>query len=191
MRIPIQRQEIRKILGGRYEDLHKEFLGVNISGRRVDPIYRNVYYVTYRDPQGWELFRSDAPSMCDFRDGFIYCYFDLALPVTEVRLVHEFIHRAARFQPSIGVWSSGLLVNRAWTRINEGLTEYLTGLVCGPRYAELVMPDNRYLKYQPAIREIEKERGRDALVKAYLEHDISMLKDYVTPAGNSGMYRFR
>ncbi|MDO4409509.1 MAG: hypothetical protein Q4C16_11320, partial [Eubacteriales bacterium] len=131
MRIPIQRQEIRKILGGRYEDLHKEFLGVNISGRRVDPIYRNVYYVTYRDPQGWELFRSDAPSMCDFRDGFIYCYFDLALPVTEVRLVHEFIHRAARFQPSIGVWSSGLLVNRAWTRINEGLTEYLTGLVCG------------------------------------------------------------
>ncbi len=191
MKIRVQRQEIRRILGGRYEDLHRDFLGVNITGRRVDPIYRNVYYVSYKDPAGWELFRSDSPSMCDYRDGYIYCYHNLSLPITEVRLVHEFIHRAARFQPSIGVWSSGLVVNRAWIRVNEGLTEYLTGLVCGPRYKDLVMPDNRYLKYQPAIQKIEKNIGRDALVRAYLDHDTKALMEFVTPAGDSGMYRFR
>ena len=191
MKIRIQRHEIRRILGGRYEDLHRYFLGLDISGRRVDPIYRNVYYVSYRDAAGWELFWNDSPSMCDFRDGSIYCYHDQGLPVTEARLVHEFIHRAARFQPSIGVWSSGVIVSRPWIRINEGLTEYLTGLVCGPRYKDLVMPENRYLKYQPAIREIEKEIGTDALVRVYLDHDVRTLSRYVTPAGDSGMYRFR
>ena len=114
MRIRIQRQEINRILGGKYDTLHREFLGMDISGRGVDPIYRNVFYVSYTDPTGWEMFRNDAPAMCDFRDGKIYCYHDPALPLTEPRLVHEFIHRAARFRRSIGVWSSGVLVNEAW-----------------------------------------------------------------------------
>lgn len=194
MRIRIARHEIRRLLGGRYEDLHRNFLGKNISGRGVDPIYQNIYYVSYLDPAGWELYRNDSPSMCDFRDGFIYCYHDRTMParpITEVRLVHEFIHRAARFQPSIGVWSSGVVVNSAWTWVNEGLTEYLTSLVCGVRYEELVMPNNRYRKYLPAIKQIEEKIGRDELVRIYLEHDVKTLEKYVTPAGSSGRYRFR
>ena len=42
MKIPIPRQEIRRILGGRYENLHREFLGIDISRRGVEPIDQNV-----------------------------------------------------------------------------------------------------------------------------------------------------
>ena len=105
--------------------------------------------------------------------------------------MHEFVHRAARFPLSIGVWSSGVLVDRPWTRINEGLTEYLTSLLTGPWYEKMVSPGNRYLLYLPAIRRIEEEIGRETLVHSYLNHDISIFQDYVTPAGESGMYRFR
>ena len=191
MKIRIPGQEIRRILGGRYENLHRDFLGIDISGRGVEPIYRNVYYVSYLDTTGWSMFWNDAPALCDYRDGAIYCYQSPSLPLTEVRLVHEFVHRAARFRQSIEVWSSGVVVNRAWTRVNEGLTEYITSLLCGPRYAEMVSPTNRYLVYLPSIRRMEEETGRKALVKAYLEHDIKLFQEYVTPAGNSGMYRFR
>lgn len=191
MKIRIPRQEIRRILGGRYENLHREFLGIDISGRGVEPIDRNVYYVSYLDAAGWGMYWNDAPAMCDFHDGAIYCYHDPALPLTEVRLVHEFIHRAARFRPSIGVWSSGLVVGRPWVKVNEGLTEYLTSLLVGPRYEQLVSPDNRYLLYLPAIRRMEQKTGREALVRAYLDHDTGLFQDFVTPAGDSGMYRFR
>ena len=139
MKIRIPRQEIRRILGGRYENLHREFLGIDISGRGVDPIDRNVYYVSYLDAAGWGMYWNDAPAMCDFHDGAIYCYHNPALPLTEVRLVHEFIHRAARFRPSIGVWSSGVVVGRPWVKVNEGLTEYLTSLLVGQRYVPFSM----------------------------------------------------
>ena len=76
MKIRIPRQEIRRILGGRYENLHREFLGIDISGRGVDPIDQNVYYVSYLDTTGWSMFWNDAPALCDFRDGSIYCYHD-------------------------------------------------------------------------------------------------------------------
>ena len=56
MKIRIPRQEIRRILGGRYENLHREFLGIDISGRGVDPIDQNVYYVSYLDTTGWSMF---------------------------------------------------------------------------------------------------------------------------------------
>lgn len=191
MKIRIPRQEIRRILGGRYENLHREFLGIDISRRGVDPIDQNVYYVSYLDTTGWSMFWNDAPALCDFRDGSIYCYHDPGLPLTEVRLVHEFVHRAARFPLSIGVWSSGVLVGRPWTRINEGLTEYLTSLLTGPRYEKMVSPGNRYLLYLPVIRRMEEKIGREALVRSYLNHDISIFRDYVTPAGEIGMYRFR
>lgn len=191
MRVPVRRQEIRRILGGRYEKLHKDFLGMDISRRNTDPIYRNVYYVSYRDPIGWKMYWIDAPALCDYRSGNIYCYHDLSLPLNEARLVHEFIHRAARFCPSIGVWSSGVAVNRAWERINEGLTEYLTGLICGTRYHELTSQENRYRIYLPAIRRLEEETGRNELVRIYMEHDVGRLMEYVTPAGESGFLRFR
>ena len=164
---------------------------MDISGRGVDPIYRNVFYVSYTDPTGWEMFRYDAPAMCDFRDGKIYCYHDPALPLTEPRLVHEFIHRAARFRRSIGVWSSGVLVNEAWSRVNEALTEYLTSLICGEQYDKLKNPENRYLIYLPVVREVEKEMGRDALVRAYMDHDVRKLEPFITLAGNSGKFRFK
>lgn len=192
MRVKIQRQEIRRVLGGRYEDLHRSFLGTDLSGRGVAPIYQNVFYVTYRDPVGWELFRNDAPAMCEFSTGNIYCYHAQSLPLTEARLVHEFVHRAARFRPSIGVWSSGVIINPAWKRINEALTEYLVSLVCGEeRYGQIVAPANRYLLYLPSVRRVESLIGRQALVRAYLEHDTHVLEDFVTPAGESGMLRFR
>ena len=191
MKIPIPRQEIRRILGGRYENLHREFLGIDISGRGVDPIDQNVYYVSYLDSTGWDMYWNDAPAMCDFRDGAIYCYHNPTLPLTEVRLVHEFVHRAARFRPSIGVWSSGVVVSKPWVKVNEGLTEYITSILLGPRYQELVSPDNRYLLYLPAIRRMEEKTGRQRLVQAYLDHDVNFFQDYVTPAGNSGIYRFR
>jgi hypothetical protein len=191
MKIRIPRQEIRCILGGRYENLHREFLGIDISGRGVDPIYQKVYYVSYHDDTGWSMYWNDAPALCDFRDGSIYCYHDPSLPLTEVRLVHEFVHRAARFRQSIGVWSSGVVVGKPWVKINEGLTEYITSLLCGPRYEEMVSPENRYLLYLPSIRRVEEEIGREVLVRAYLDHNAEIFRDYITPAGNSGMYRFR
>ena len=191
MRVPVRREEICRVLGGRHEELHKEFLGLDISGRNVDPIYRNVYYVNYRDPAGWHMFWIDTPALCDYKSGNIYFYYDVPLPLNEVRLVHEFVHRAARFHPSIGVWSSGVAVNHAWEKINEGLTEYLTSLICGTRYQELTAQENRYRIYLPAIRRIEQETGRDELVRIYMEHDVRSLKEYVTPAGDSGIYRFR
>ena len=191
MKIRITRQEIRRILGGRYEDLHRDFLGVDLCPRSVDPIDQNVFYVTYQDSVGWNLFYNDSPAMCDYRDGSIYCYYDLAIPLTEVRLVHEFVHRAARFQKSIGVWSSGVVVNSAWTRVNEGLTEYLTSLICGERYEKIVRPGNRYLIYLKAVKKLEDSIGREALLEAYLNHDVRVLEEFVVPAGKSGMYRFR
>ena len=191
MRIRIYRQEINRILGGKYGSLHREFLGMDISGRRIDPIDRNVFYVSYKDPVGWNMFQSDAPALCDFRKGFIYCYHDQGLPLTEPRLVHEFVHRAARFQLSIGVWSSGVLVNEAWSRVNEALTEYLTSLICGEQYDRLKNPENRYLIYLPVVREVEKEMGRDALVRAYMDHDVRKLEPFITLAGNSGKFRFK
>ena len=187
MRIRIHRQEINRILGGKYGSLHREFLGMDISGRRIDPIDRNVFYVSYKDPVGWNMFQSDAPALCDFRKGFIYCYHDQGLPLTEPRLVHEFVHRAARFQLSIGVWSSGVLVNEAWSRVNEALTEYLTSLICGEQYDKLKNPENRYLIYLPVV----KEMGRDALVRAYMDHDVRKLEPFITLAGNSGKFRFK
>ena len=33
MKIRITRQEIRRILGGRYEDFHRDFLGMDLSSR--------------------------------------------------------------------------------------------------------------------------------------------------------------
>ena len=191
MRVRIQRQEIRRILGGRYETLHRDFLGTDLSGRGVVPIYQNVYYVTYRDPAGWELFWNDAPAMCEFSTGNIYCYHAQTLPLTEARLLHEFVHRTARFRPSIGIWSSGVIVSPAWKRVNEALTEYLVSLLCGARYEEIISPTNRYLLYLPSVRRVESLIGREALVRAYLEHDTNILKEFVTPAGDSGMLRFR
>lgn len=191
MKIPIQKHEIRRILGGRHENLHRDFLGMDITDRRVEPIYRNVFYVSYLDPTGWNMYKSGTPAICDYRDGFIYCYWDILVPLTEARLVHEFAHRAARFRRSIGVWSSGVAVSDAWIRINEAITEYLTCLLCGSRYEEQVRPENRYLIYLPAVRRLEEEIGRQSLVRCYLDHDVSLLKDYVTPAGRSGYFRFR
>ena len=191
MKIPIPRQEIRRILGGRYENLHREFLGIDISRRGVEPIDQNVYYVSYLDTTGWDMYWNDAPAMCDFKDGAIYCYHNPTLPLTEVRLVHEFVRRAARFRPSIGVWASGVVVSKPWVKVNEGLTEYITSLLLGSRYQQLVSPDNRYLLYLPAIRKMEEKTGREQLVRAYLDHDVRFFQDYVTPAGDSGIYRFR
>lgn len=191
MKIRIPRQEIRRILGGRYENLHKELLGIDISGRGVEPIDRNIYYVSYQDATGWDMYWNDAPALCDFKDGAIYCYHNPSLPLTEVRLVHEFVHRAARFRLSIGVWSSGVVVGRPWVKVNEGLTEYITSLLLGPRYEQQVSPDNRYLLYLPAVRRVEEKVGRQALVQAYLDHDVKLFEDFITPAGSSGIYRFR
>lgn len=191
MKIRIQKPEIRRILGGRHEDLHNEILGMDLSGRAIAPIYRHVYYVSYQDLTGWYMFQNGAPALCDYKNGYIYCYHDLHLPLTEVRLVHEFLHRAARFPCAIGVWSSGVEINGRWSRINEALTEYFTSLLCGPRYEEQVSRANRYLVYLPSVRRVEKEIGRQALLHAYFHHDVDILRDHVTKAGESEWFRFK
>jgi hypothetical protein len=38
---------------------------------------------------------------------------------------------------------------------------------------------------------MEEKTGREALVRAYLDHDVGLFRDFVTPAGDSGIYRFR
>ena len=162
--------EVNKIIKGRHAKLHENILGYDLTERGVAPIVRDVYYVNFKSLRGWRLIEEDAPAMCDFDTGHIYCYYSEKLPLTELRLVHEFVHRAARFRRFFR-WNSGVLLTAEYTVLNEALTEYITSEICGEYYEREVNPKNRYLSYLPALRDLARKRGRDAVVRAYFEHN--------------------
>lgn len=166
--------EINRILSGRHTQLHENILGYDLTSRSISPIYRDVFYVTWKSTNGWRLIEEDSPAMCDFDTGRIFCYYSQNLPLTELRLVHEFVHRAARFRRFFR-WSSGILISEKYTLLNEMLTEYITSEICRDYYDDLVHPQNRYRQYLPALRDIASEQGRDILVKAYFEHNVRLL----------------
>ena len=47
------------------------------------------------------------------------------------------------------------------------------------------------LKAVNTKEKMEKEMGRDALVRAYMDHDVRKLEPFITLAGNSGKFRFK
>lgn len=177
MKIRLLPHQVNQITGGRYADLHHNLLGVDISHRHIAPIHRNIYYVDARAPMGRQLIIENTPAKCIYRTGEIYCLYDKRIPLTEARLVHEFIHRVAR-RHILFLWSSGLDINRRWTLLNEVITEYLTSCILGDRYAEQSDPRNAYLPLLPCIAAVEKQSGRKALVRAYLNGNFRFFKKY-------------
>ena len=175
MKMRILPHELNRILNGRHQDLHKSILGYDLSERDISPITREIFYVNYKSFGGWRLIEEDSPAMCDFDTGRIFCYYSENIPLTELRLVHEFIHRAARFKRFFR-WSSGIIISDEYTLLNEALTEYITSEICREYYDKEVNPKNRYQKYIPKLRQLAEECGRDALVKAYFEHNAVFFK---------------
>ncbi len=171
MKIPVPPYQIHRITKERYSNLHRLFLGIDISERDVCPIHRKVYYVHPRDPLGRQLVAENTPARCMYRTGEILCLYDMRIPLTEARLVHEFIHRIAR-RRFLFLWTSGLDTNRSRTHLNEILTEYLTSLVLGERYSTQVDHRNLYLPYLSKVKAIEASCGREALIRAYLNGDV-------------------
>ena len=117
---------------------------------------------------GRQLVVENTPAKCMYRTGEIFCLYDERIPLTEPRLVHEFVHRAARRQV-LFVWTSGLDTNRSRTLLNEVLTEYLTKCIMGERYADRADTRNLYRPLMGDIEALEKRIGRAAIVRAYLK----------------------
>ena len=69
MKIRIPRQEIRRILGGRYENLHKELLGIDISELRL----RKFVYLSEKFP----VLISHNILQSATRRCFLYVYYHL------------------------------------------------------------------------------------------------------------------
>ncbi len=168
MKIGILPHQINRITQGRYTELHHVFLGLDISDKNVVPIHRGVYYVDAKDSIGKLLISENTPAKCFYHSGQIYCLYDERIPLTEARLVHEFIHRVAR-RHTFFRWTSGLDTRRSNTLLNEVITEYLTSLVVGKSYAMQVDPRNHYLPYLSEVRQFEKEKGRKAFIEAYFD----------------------
>ena len=177
MKIRLLPHQIKQITSGRYAGLHRELLGVDVSGRRIAPIHRDVYYVDARDPMGRQLIIENTPAKCIYRTGEIYCLYDKRIPLTEARLVHEFVHRAAR-RRILFLWSSGVDINRRRTLLNEVLTEYLTSCILGDRYAKESDPRNAYLPLLPCIAAVEAQTGQIPIVEAYLNGNIRFFRKY-------------
>ena len=178
MKVRMLPYQIQDILHGRHENLHKNLLGIDITEKQVEPITRNVFFVNHKDKIGIELLKENQPARCLFETGHIFCIYAKAVPLTEIRLVHEFIHRIARREGLFG-WTSGVCKNKSWTLVNEGLTEYITRCVCVPYYNRQVDRRNRYLPLLPKIQKIEDERGREKIIRAYLENDTGFFKKYI------------
>ena len=177
MKIRLLPHQINQLTVGRYADLHRNLLGVDIASRHIAPIHRDIYYVDARDPMGRQLITENTPAKCIYRTGEIYCLYDKRIPLTEARLVHEFLHRAAR-RRLFFLWCSGIDVNRKRTLLNEVLTEYLTSCILGGRYAEQSNPRNTYLPLLPCIAAVEAQSGRTPLAEAYLNGNFRFFQKY-------------
>ena len=177
MRLRILPHQIDRILGGRYHHLHHRLLGVELSDRAIEPIHRHIYYVDARDPMGRLLIRDNTPAKCLYHSGEIFCLYDERIPLTETRLVHEFIHRVARRRVFFR-WSSGLDRHHRYTLLNEAVTEYLTSRVIGSRYNTLCDPRNSYLPFLAAISKIEQKTGCLPFVQAYLNGNIRFFQRF-------------
>ena len=179
MKMRILPHQIRRITQDRYSELHRQFLNVDVRPLQIEPIHRGVYYVDARHPMGKQLIAENTPAKCIYRTGEIYCLYDERIPLTEARLVHEFVHRAAR-RRILFVWSSGLDMTHHRTMLNEVLTEYLTMCILGDRYEAQTSPHNQYRPKLSAIAAIEEKTGRIPLVKAYLAGDIRFFQKHKT-----------
>ncbi len=177
MKMRILPHQIHQITENRYTNLHQKILGVNVEPLQIEPIHRGVYYVDARDPMGKQLIAENTPAKCIYKTGEIYCLYDERIPLTEVRLVHEFLHRAARHSVFF-LWKSGLDMTNNSTMLNEVLTEYLTMCILGDRYRMQINPHNQYRPKLPVIAAIEEKTGRIPLVKAYLAGDIRFFRKH-------------
>ena len=170
--------QIDNILEGRHQTLHENILGFDLSDRDIDPINRQIYLVDWRNEFGWRLINEDVPALCDYDTGRIYCYHSEKIPLTELRLVHEFLHRAARFVRFFR-WCSGVELTADQRDLNEGVTEFLTSRLTAPRYEKEVHPDNRYFHMLPMFEKLEEEVGLDAIVRAYFLHDAAFFERHL------------
>lgn len=173
MKTPIPPYQINRILEGRHDSLHRSILGVDITGRKVAPIYRDVYYVNVKHPIGKTLVKMNTPAICVYETGEIYCLYDERIELTETRLVHEFLHRAARRHHLFG-YVSGIDVFPKHTEKNEIITEYLTMRVMGEDYFKKVNPGNKYLPKLKLVQDLEERIGIEALVNSYLSGKWSL-----------------
>ncbi len=168
--------QIKRILNGRHEALCRQILGVDVSGRHILPILKGVYYVDVHDPVGLEMVRKNTPAFCEYASGDIFCLYDERVPVTEARLVHEFLHRAARRRRFFR-FVSGVDTHRRFTRLNEVITEYLAMRIIGGDYYEQVHPNNGYLEFFGEMAELEDKIGIGNLTRAYLDGRRKVFKD--------------
>ncbi len=159
--------QIHRIIGDKYQDLHRVILGVDISSRHIRPITKDVYYVHPRDPLGLTLVQKNTPAICSYTTGEIFCLYDKRIPLTEARLVHEFLHRAARHRYFFRQ-VSGIDTHRKYTFLNEIITEYLTMRLVGNDYYQQISPNNRYAPMLHLVEKLEKKIGLTALTRAYL-----------------------
>ena len=177
MKMRILPHQIDRVTGGRYQELHHCFLGVDITSRRVAPIHRNVYYVDAKDPFGRQLIMENTPAKCMYQSGEIFCLYDERIPLTEARLVHEMIHRIAR-RHMLFLWTSGLDTHHRKTLLNEAITEYLTSVVLGDRYEAQVDKRNLYYPYVSILKQVESTCGRKPLVEAYLKGNARFFRKF-------------
>ncbi|MBQ7582484.1 MAG: hypothetical protein IJU25_06655 [Lachnospiraceae bacterium] len=167
MRVRLLPYQIDQIVDKSRRNLHENILGVNILDRHVQPIQKGVYFVDVRDPVGRLLVSKNTPALCLYDTGEIFCLHDKRIPLTEARIVHEFLHRAAR-RKRFFRYVSGIDIHPKHTFRNECITEYLTMRIIGREYYEEINPANRYLPFLHEIEELERHRGIEALTKAYL-----------------------
>ncbi len=156
-----------RILDGRHEELDRRILGVDVTDRHILPITRAVYYVDAHDPAGKLLIGKNTPAFCEYSTGDIFFLYDERIPLTEARLVHEFLHRAARRRYFFR-YVSGIDTHHRYSEANEALTEYLTMRIIGEGFYSQVHPKNRYLEGFDDIRELEKKIGLTELTSGYL-----------------------
>lgn len=167
MRNRILPYQIEQIITNDHRSLHHEILGVDVSARHIAPVSKGIYYVDVHDPMGKILVEKSTPAICLYDTGEIFCLYDKRIPLTQSRLIHEFLHRAARRRHFFH-YVSGLDTLPKHTYLNECITEYLTMRIMGDIYYDEINPNNRYLSSLESIRHLEEKKGLLALVKAYL-----------------------
>lgn len=142
------------------------------------PIHRGVYFVDVKDPIGRAFIEENLLAKCMYDTGEIFCLYDYRIPLTSARLVHEFVHRAAR-RKELLKWVSGIDHKPSLTALNEVLTEYITKCILGSDYEASVSSHNTYVPKLEYILELEKETSRKDIVEAYFNGEAAFFRKYM------------